>query len=144
MKSIKRQKDQQALLNHGDNDRWTKYRQEEFGKNGTHWLRLGLINLLIILIMPPYVLKQKKPACAGFYMEKPEYRSYSGKSFKAYLGSLNVQTVPPWFRCLTRLATSPPHRGTAPPQPDTTDRNCSPSCSQVTGDPTMPEPVLNL
>ncbi|MNJ81938.1 hypothetical protein D3C77_810190 [compost metagenome] len=42
-----------------------------------------------------------------------------------------------------RLATSPPHSGTAPPQPDSTETYCSPSISQVTGEPITPEPVLN-
>src|SRR3990167_7952954 len=45
--------------------------------------------------------------------------------------------------CLMDLATSPPHKGTAPPQPDTTETYCSPSCSQVIGDPTIPEPTWN-
>src|SRR3954465_1230849 len=45
---------------------------------------------------------------------------------------------------LTFLATSPPHSGTAPPQPETTETYCSPSISQVIGEPTMPEPVLNF
>src|SRR5690554_2053679 len=60
------------------------------------------------------------------------------------LGSLNVQTIPPWLKSLTTLATSPPQRGTAPPQPERTDTYCSPSMVQVTGVPTTPEPVLNL
>jgi hypothetical protein len=48
-----------------------------------------------------------------------------------YLGNLNVQTLPPWLKCLIRSATSPPHKGTAPPQPESTDKYCSPSISQV-------------
>src|SRR5690606_13452898 len=59
------------------------------------------------------------------------------------LGSLKVQSMPPWLKSFTRLATSPPHSGTAPPQPESTETYCSPSISQVTGEPTMPEPVLN-
>ena len=42
------------------------------------------------------------------------------------------------------FATSPPHKGTAPPQPETIEIYCSPSCSQVTGDPTIPDPSWNL
>ena len=42
------------------------------------------------------------------------------------------------------FATSPPHKGTAPPQPETIEINCSPFCSQVTGDPTIPEPTWNV
>ena len=42
------------------------------------------------------------------------------------------------------LATSPPHKGTAPPQPDTIATYCSPFCSQVIGEETIPEPTLNL
>ena len=59
-------------------------------------------------------------------------------------GTLNAQTEPPWFRYLTTLATSPPHSGTAPPQPATIATHCSPSCSQVIGEETMPVPVWNF
>lgn len=58
-------------------------------------------------------------------------------------GSLKVHSVPPWLKSLMRLATSPPHSGTAPPQPDSTETYYSPSISQVTGEPITPEPVLN-
>jgi len=51
--------------------------------------------------------------------------------------------MPPWLKSLTRLATSPPHSGTAPPQPESTETYCSPSISQVTGEPRTPEPVWN-
>ena len=51
--------------------------------------------------------------------------------------------MPPCSRKLTFLATSPPHSGTAPPQPETTLTNCSPPCIQVTGGATTPEPVWN-
>src|SRR6187549_315003 len=60
------------------------------------------------------------------------------------LGSLKTQSMPPWLMSLTFLATSPPHSGTAPPQPETTETYCSPSISQVTGEPMTPEPVLNF
>ena len=56
--------------------------------------------------------------------------------------SLNAQTEPPWLKLWTILATSPPHSGTAPPQPETPATYCSPSCSPVIGEPTTPEPVL--
>src|SRR5690606_22622176 len=42
---------------------------------------------------------------------------------------------------LMRLATSPPHHGTAPPQPDSTETYCSPSLPQVAGEPRTPEPA---
>src|SRR5207253_8267845 len=58
-------------------------------------------------------------------------------------GNLKVQSMPPWLKSLTRLATSPPHNGTAPPQPESTEMYCSPSISQVTGEPSTPEPVWN-
>ena len=57
---------------------------------------------------------------------------------------MKVHSVAPWFRKLTFLATSPPQSGTAPPQPEITETNCSPSCSQVIGWPTTPEPVWKL
>src|SRR3954469_5979023 len=59
------------------------------------------------------------------------------------LGILKTHTMPPCSSMLTFLATSPPHSGTAPPQPDTTLTYCSPPCCQVTGGATTPEPVWN-
>ena len=52
--------------------------------------------------------------------------------------SLNTHSEPPCSRKFTRRATSPPHSGTAPPQPVVTAIICSPSCSQVTGGATIP------
>src|SRR6476619_5152137 len=60
------------------------------------------------------------------------------------LCSLKTHRLPPWGISLTILATSPPHSGTAPPQPETTAMNCSLSCSHVTGEPITPEPVWNF
>src|SRR3546814_7607836 len=54
-------------------------------------------------------------------------------------GNLKVQSIPPWLKSFTRLATSPPHNGTAPPQPESTETYCSPSISQVMGEPSTPE-----
>src|SRR3954454_10543020 len=60
------------------------------------------------------------------------------------LASLNTQSMPPWLKFFTMSATAPPQSGTAPPQPELTATYCSPSCSQVIGEPTTPEPVLNF
>src|SRR3954454_1928339 len=57
------------------------------------------------------------------------------------LASFNTQSMPPWLKFFTMSATAPPQSGTAPPQPELTATYCSPSCSQVIGEPTTPEPV---
>src|SRR6516162_6941179 len=57
--------------------------------------------------------------------------------------SLNTHTEPPCSSMLTFFATSPPQRGTAPPQPDITAMYCVPPSSQVTGGATTPDPVWN-
>src|SRR5690242_20749889 len=59
-----------------------------------------------------------------------------------HFASLKAQRLPPWVMPAWLFATSPPQSGTAPPQPETTATHCSPSCSQVMGEPVMPEPVL--
>src|SRR5512146_1306132 len=59
-----------------------------------------------------------------------------------YFGSLNAQRLPPCVMLAWLFATSPPQSGTAPPHPETTATHCSPSCSQVMGEPVIPDPVL--
>src|SRR5205085_5971682 len=73
----------------------------------------------------------------------PGLASPAERGASADFGILKTHTMPPCSRKLTFLATSPPHSGTAPPQPDTTLTYCSPPCCQVTGGATTPEPVWN-
>src|SRR5450830_1706440 len=86
-----------------------------------------------------------KKAAAGPGDRGPPRRRGDRPGRLAYLASasLNTHTLPPCSRKFTRLATSPPHSGTAPPQPETTATNCWPSFCQVTGGATTPEPVWN-
>src|SRR3546814_9090109 len=79
-----------------------------------------------------------------FFKQKTAYEMRISDWSSDVCSSDLSQSAPPWLMSLKLLATSPPHSGTAPPQPDITATYCSPSCSQVTGLPTTPEPVWNF